>query len=167
MSTPPTRPVTITSPGHAVGITMILTQTAIAVQLLLGTTTTTALIKALGSAAGSLLPALMLCASLVALSAAVAVSRARNAATIGTWLAAEALAKAVLGAISIAYAASLTLTYGWSSGSITQTYAWALGLGFCARAVQVWRDRLHLRRAAAEDLPATPPPLGEPATTRG
>lgn len=158
-----TRPATYTSPTHAVGVGMVLAQTAIAVQLLLGTSTTPALSHAAGDVVAGLLPALMLTACLAALAAITVTARSRpGVSSTLIALRVEATAKATLAGMSLAYAASLTSAYGWSGSPTTQTYAWGMGLAFGVRSWQIMRDVRRLRTATAASVPADPPPLGDP-----
>lgn len=156
------RPATITSPTHGVGVLMVIAQGALAVQLITGVARTDALDHLLPDPIAALVPAIMLGSAIASLAGITAVTRAETAGQTLPWLVVEACAKALLAGTSLAYAWSLTDTYGWSGGATTQTYAWALGVGLCVRVLQIVRDRRRLRMATAHPQPATPAPLAEP-----
>ena len=159
-----TRPATYTSPTHAVGVAMVLAQLAISVQLIAGVAKMPALRNATADGLADMLPVVMFTSLVVALAAIVVTSRScRDADSTIVALRVEAAAKAALSGMSLAYAASLTFTYGWAGGATTQTYAWALGLGFAVRSWQIRRDVRRVRAAKLAAIPASPPPLGEPS----
>lgn len=161
------RPVAITDPTHPVSVAVVIGQGLIGVWLLTGVATSPALGGTLPAGVFAVVPALMLGASIVALGAIAAVHRSGGAVTLLPWMAVEAVAKAVLGGVSLAYAAAMSFTYGFTGGPTTQTYAWVIGAGLCVRTIQIVRQRARLRKAASNPMPATPAPLGEQDTARG
>ena len=161
------RPVSITDPTHPVSVAAVVSQGLIGLWLLTGVASSPALGGILPASVFAVVPAIMLGASVVSLGAIVAVHRSADAVALLPWMAVEAVAKAVLGGVSLAYALAMTSTYGFAGGPTTQTYAWVIGAGLCARTIQIVRQRARLREAASNPTPATPAPLGEHDATHG
>ena len=157
------RPVAVTSPTHALAVAYTMGQLALAVQLVNGTATTRALDSFIGHGAEWLVPVLMVAACAGVLTSVATMKRLADPSDA---LRMEGISWTVLAVVSIAYALSLTVTYGWSSGATTQTYAWSFGVGGLARVIQILRDLHHLHRAKQAGTIADPAPLGEP-NTRG
>lgn len=159
----------VTSPDHPVGVMAIVIQAALAIQLLAGRGTTTAIGDLLSlRAANTLVPALTLTAAMGALYAVWAVVHAADAATQRSALRVELVCKIVLSALTILYAAAISHYY-WDRGGAPniETYVWGIGIGFVWRVRQIRRDLRCNRNASAAARPAEPTPLGEPDPTEG
>lgn len=156
------KPVTVTSPTHASAVAFVLGQLALAVQLVNGTATTRALDTAIGRGAAWVVPVVMIAACAGVLTSVATMKRLADPSDA---LRLEGVSWALLGIVSLAYAWSLTSTYGWPGGATTQTYAWSFGVGCCGRVWQILRDLTRYKRAASIGAPADPAPLGEPDPT--
>lgn len=160
-----TKPATITSPTHSVGVGAIVAVGALALQLLAGIAAPKALGQAIGwNAATIFVPAVMLVAVIGSLMAVVVVPRLPDPARA---MRVEAACKASLAVTMLAYAWSLTHVYGWAGGPATQTFAWGLGLAFAVRVVQILRDAHRACRARSAGIVADPVPLGDPGHVEG
>lgn len=160
------RPVTVTSPTHALGISSIVTQGLLAIALLIGVNSSDALAAVLSVQAEEVLvPLLMFTAAVGALGAIFVVANAQSqgAEALGAALRVEMVCKIMLAGTTLLYAFALTNYYGFLSETPSlQIYAWISGLGFVARAAQIAWDLRAVTRARKAGCVADPSPLGEP-----
>lgn len=159
------RPVTITSPTHALGISAVVTQATLALMLLLGYGTTDAVGTMLSlDVADVLLPLLMFTASVGALGSIVAVASAqcRNSATLLPAMRIELACKIALTFTTLTYTLALIQHYNFTEAPNITTYTLIAGLGFAARSWQIRRDMRRVKVALEAGVAANPAPLGDP-----
>lgn len=134
-------PTTVTTPTHALTVTVYGSQVLLGVAYLVGL----AEAKAMTEIAGPTLAAVWaLCLLLSSLTALVSVVGAKD--RIRRSLAVEMWAALAVGLVSLIYEVTLLIGNGPLGVVTTQTYALAIGIGCLARAWQIRRELARIRR---------------------